>query len=144
MQRNSCDHAFQKIENTRWHLGISHFDEDKTVKFSFVDNGLGIIQTYNRKGLIKQIAGFFENNADILENAYKNGIESRTGLSWRGLGLPAIYEMYTDKIITNLVVITNNVFLDFDNKIFEPMNQSFTGTYYFWKINTNCTPSYFI
>lgn len=145
MLRNSCDHAFVEKESTVWHLSISHFEKESTVKYSFVDNGEGIIGTYNKKGLITQIGNFFNNNnAEILDNAFRNGIESRTGLTWRGKGLPTIFEMYQDNIISNLVVITNNVYLDFDNQIFENLNNNFNGTYYFWKVNKSCTPSYFI
>ncbi|MEI7525213.1 MAG: hypothetical protein WCJ95_12825 [Mariniphaga sp.] len=143
MLRNSCDHAFNNKENITWHIGLSHIEEENTVKFSFVDNGEGIITRYNQKGLITKVISYFKNDAEILENAFKSGIESRTGLPWRGLGLPTIFELYTDKIITNLVVITNHVFLDFDKNIAEKLQNGFSGTYYFWKINKSCAKSYF-
>ena len=143
MLRNSCDHAFMNEKNIIWHLGISHFEDQNTVKFSFVDNGEGIIKTYNSKGFLKEILSFFSNNAEVLETAFKDGMKSRTGLPWRGKGLPTIFEMYKEGIVTNLVVITNDVYLDFDRNIFEPISVSFSGTYYFWKIDTSCKPHYF-
>jgi hypothetical protein len=143
MMRNSCDHAFTNKKQIMWHLGISHFESEKSVKFSFVDNGSGILNTYNKKGLIKKIVDFFSDDADILDAAFKNGIESRTGLSWRGKGLPTIFEMYEDEIVTNLVVITNKVYLDFDRKIIKTIPVEFSGTYYFWVINNTCKPAYF-
>lgn len=143
MMRNSCDHAFNEKSDIIWHLGISHFDSENTCKFSFVDNGAGIISTYSRKGFINKIKNYFKNDADILDSAFKDGIESKTGLSWRGKGLPTIYEMYEDNIITNLIVISNNVYLDFDRGIHETLSSTFSGTYYFWKINDECQPSYF-
>jgi len=143
MMRNSCDHAFSNKRSVIWHLGITHFEKDNNCKFSFVDNGDGIISTYNRKGIFKKIASFFTDNGDILETAFKDGIQSRTGLSWRGKGLPTIFEMYSDKIITNLVVITNDVYLDFDRGINKSLKTDFSGTYYFWRIDNSCIPSYF-
>jgi hypothetical protein len=143
MMRNSCDHAFVNKSQIRWHLGISHFEIENSVKFSFVDNGAGILSTYMNKGILKKISAFFKDNADILETAFKDGIESRTGLSWRGKGLPTIFEMYSDKIITNLVIITNNVYLDFDRNIIKTISTKFVGTYYYWEINKTCTPAYF-
>jgi hypothetical protein len=143
MMRNSCDHAFVKKNSTLWHLGISHFEDTNCCKFSFLDNGEGIIKTYTKKGLLSSIASFFNNNAEILDTAFKDGIRSKTGLSWRGKGLPTIFEMYTDNIITNLIVITNDVYLDFDRKISKTMPTSFSGTYYFWKIDKTCEPYYF-
>lgn len=142
MVRNSVDHAFVDNGQIIWHLGISHFEDNKTCKFSFVDNGVGIINSFQKKG-INKIIDYFKDQADFLKTAYENGIKSRTGLSWRGKGLPTIYEMYSEGIITRLVIITNNVYLDFDNKVFKKMATPFDGTYYFWEINSKCEPSYF-
>lgn len=141
MMRNTCDHAFSEHENVMWHLGISHFEEQNLVKFSFVDNGKGIISTYSNRGIFTNIVSFFKNKAYLLEAAFKDGIESRTGLTWRGKGLPTIFEMYSENIVKDLVVITNNVYLDFDNNIFETMDIDFIGTYYFWKVDTTCSPN---
>lgn len=144
MLRNSCDHAFDNGDKINWHLGVSHLEKEKTVKFSFVDNGVGIIKTYYDKGLIQKVKGYFKDNAEVLEKAFKSGIDSRTGLPWRGKGLPTIYDLYRDNVITNLVVITNNVYLDFDNKTFEEINVPFSGTFYFWKVDQSCEPNYFL
>lgn len=143
MMRNSCDHAFLDKRAIVWHFGISHFEQENMCKFSFVDNGEGIINTYYHKGLINEAKRFFNNTAEILETAFRDGIKSRTGLSWRGKGLPTIFEMYEDNIITNLIVITNDVYLDFDRKITKTLNTRFSGTYYFWRITNTCEPSYF-
>lgn len=45
---------------------------------------------------------------------------------------------------TNLVVITNNVYLDFDKNIIQEINVPFSGTYYFWKVDKTCNPAYFL
>ena len=142
MMRNSCDHAFLNQKSIIWHLGISHFEFENCCKFSFVDNGIGIIKTYKKKGLFNKISNYFKKEEDFLYTAFKDGIESRTGLKWRGKGLPTIFEMYKDNIVTNLVVITNNVYLDYDRKIFKKLSVSFTGTYYFWQINQTCHPAF--
>jgi hypothetical protein len=94
--------------------------------------------------LLKTVISVFKDNSDVLETAFRNGIKSRTGLSWRGKGLPTIFEMYEDKIIKRLVVITNNVYLDFDNNIKMILPCGFNGTYYYWELDSNCTKSYFI
>lgn len=144
MLRNSCDHAFQTDNNVFWHLGVSHLEKENTVKFSFVDNGVGIIKKYYEDNSWQKVKDYFKSNSAILENAYKKGIESQTGLPWRGEGLPTIYELYKDNIITNLVVITNDVYLDFDKQKFEEIKVPFSGTYYFWRVNKSCTPAYFV
>ncbi len=143
MVRNSCDHAFKKEEFITWHFGLSHFEAEKLVKFSFVDNGKGIIKTFI-SSLLKQFVNLFSDNTDILTTAFKDGIESRTGLSWRGKGLPTIFELSSDKIISRLVVITNDVYIDFDRNIKVTLPVSYSGTYYYWEVDTNCIKSYFV
>ena len=138
MMRNSYDHAFKNENNVIWHLGISHDEDNKVVKFSFVDNGRGIIKSFS-EGFLGNVFNLFRDNTDLLETAFKDGIESRTGLSWRGKGLPTIYENYKDGYLTNLVVISNDVFIDFEREIYKKLNVPFKGTYYFWILNEKCT-----
>ncbi len=138
MMRNSHDHAFKNENSVIWHLGISHDEENKQVKFSFVDNGRGIIKSFS-EGFLGKLFNLFRDNCDLLETAFKNGIESRTGLSWRGKGLPTIFENYEEGYFKNLVVISNDVFIDFDKKIYKKLNVPFKGTYYFWLLNEECT-----
>ncbi len=142
MVRNSCDHAFKTEEGITWHFGLSHFEEAKLVKFSFVDNGKGIIKTFI-SGLLKRFVNLFQDNTDILTTAFRDGIESRTGLSWRGKGLPTIFELSSDKIVSRLVVITNDVYIDFDRNIKVTLPVSYSGTYYYWEVDSNCVKSYF-
>lgn len=137
MMRNSCDHAFRKESQIRWHFALSHSEKDKTVKFSFVDNGKGIIKTFT-EGILKNFLSLFKDNVDIVESAFENGIASRTGLSWRGKGLPTIYDSYKDNHIKNLVVISNNVYIDFDRHIRHKLSSAFSGTYYYWEVDQTC------
>ena len=143
MMRNSCDHAFKKGKIIIWHFGISHVEDSNLVKFSFVDNGRGIIKSFT-EGFLSRVLNFFSDNADILETAFKDGIESRTGLSWRGKGLPTIYENYKDGYIKNLVVISNDVYIDFDNEIYMKLEIPFSGTYYYWILNNECTKACYV
>lgn len=142
MVRNSCDHAFDKTHPT-WHLGLSHFDSENKVKFVFVDNGRGIISTF-KKTALKNFIHLFKNHADLIDTAFRDGIESRTGLSWRGKGLPTIFEMFTDKLISRLIVITNDVYIDFNSDIYVNLPIKYKGTYYYWEIDTTCKKAYFI
>ena len=144
MVRNSCDHAFIKnLDPITWHFGLSHLEEENKVKFSFVDNGKGIIKTFTDT-ILKTIFQTFKDNADFLCTAFNNGIESRTGLSWRGKGLPTIFDMYSDGIIKRFIVISNDVYIDFDNNIFVTLPINFSGTYYYWEIDNACVKKYFI
>ncbi|WP_282126101.1 hypothetical protein [Marinifilum flexuosum] len=138
MVRNSCDHAFSNSASVFWHFSLSHHEDEELVSYSFVDNGKGIIRTMSSKGIIDKIFDYFKSNSNILKAAFENGIESATGLPWRGKGLPTIYELYEDKVVTNLIVVSNNVFIDFDRNLRKEIKFPFSGTYYHWVINPSC------
>jgi anti-anti-sigma regulatory factor len=142
MMRNSCDHAFENNKKIRWHFSISHDESSNLTKFSFVDNGIGIIKTL-KEHKFKKILRYFTGNTDILETAFTDGIESRTGLPWRGKGLPTIFENYEERYIKTLLIITNGVFIDFDRKIKKELPVSFAGTYYYWEVDTTCVKACF-
>lgn len=137
MMRNSCDHAFSRTKDISWHLSISHDETNNRVKFSFVDNGAGIINTLKANAL-KKVVNFFTGSEDMLDTAFKNGIESRTGLEWRGKGLPSIFESFSEGYVKNLLVISNDVLLHFDNSKKETLPLSYKGTYYYWEIDKSC------
>jgi len=137
MIRNSCDHAFINQNNIIWHLGISHDDDLNQVKFSFVDNGRGIIKSLSERKLQK-VLNLFKDNVDLLDSAFRDGIRSRTGISWRGKGLPTIFENYQDGYFKNLIVISNDVFIDFEKNLSMKLEEPFNGTYYFWSLDTDC------
>ena len=138
MIKNSCKHAFKSDNNVRWHFAVSHDDNSKSVKFSFVDNGIGVVSSHDKGDLLKTFGGVFRNNAEFIEGAYTEGIKSKTGLSWRGTGLPTIYETFDLGIIKNFAVITNDVYCDFDNGTKQILNNQFKGTYYYWEVDKNC------
>jgi hypothetical protein len=143
MMRNSVDHAFKNIDKIKWHWSISHDESSKSVKFSFVDNGKGLISTF-KQGALKKLIHLFKDDVDLVETAFRDGIRSRTGLSWRGKGLPTIFESYEDQYIRNLVVITNDIYIDFDSGIKRKLNTSFKGTYYYWILDDSCTKACFL
>lgn len=144
MIKNSCKYAFKSNEKVRWHIAVNHDEENNKVKFSFVDNGIGIINSFEKSELLKIFSGFFRDNAEFIETAYKNGIESKTGKSWRGTGLPTIYETYEDKIIKKLVVITNDVYCDFEENKSIILKKTFSGTYYYWEMDRDCLKHSFL
>ena len=132
MIKNSCKHAFKSQDKVRWHIAVNHDEENKKVKFSFVDNGIGIINSFEKDDTAKIIKGLLRDNVEMIDLAYKSGIESKTGKSWRGTGLPTIYEAFDeDKIIKRLVVITNDVYCDFEKNIKKKIGKTFSGTYYY-------------
>lgn len=138
MIKNSCKHAFKSDTKVSWHFAVSHDQNSNIVKFSFVDNGIGVVSSHEKGNLLRTVGGVFRNNAEFIEGAYTEGIKSKTGLSWRGTGLPTIYETFDNGIIKNLAVITNDVYCNFDSEKKQVLTNRFKGTYYYWEIDKNC------
>lgn len=98
-----------------WTIGAK-FENDKII-FVAVDLGVGIIKTLNKK-LAEYVSDFIHNNDNlyILKSAFEGKYKSRSGEINRNQGLSSIKSLYDDKIIKDLLVITNNVILYFDDK----------------------------
>jgi hypothetical protein len=133
---NSIEH--NSIEK-RWCLGIK-FDNDKVI-CTVTDLGNGILETIRRK-FSKQISDAFSLRSDveILKRAFIQKYGSSTGEANRNKGLPSIKESFDKNYINNLLVVTNNVILQFNtNKLSKTFNDNliFTGTFYQWEMDKN-------
>lgn len=138
LMANSINHGFPNQEKKKWILSTSHLEQEKSVNFTFIDNGVGILKTLELK-ILKQLLTLFKGNHDLLLSAFKGEIGSRTGLSYRGKGLPFIFDSISKDYISNLFIITNNVILDFKNQKFYDIDIDFSGTFYYFELNEeNC------
>src|SRR5690606_25185524 len=108
-------------------------------RFSFVDNGEGILKTIKIrfKDRVSRIIGM-ANDGQLLREAFEGKFGSRTKLAYRGRGLPLIKKNFENGYIKNLVVISNNVFYDFTKGTFQILGTEFEGTFYFWELNEDC------
>lgn len=136
---NSIEHADSKDKH--WLLGVE-YGEGKVI-FTVTDVGKGILETLHRK--VKQgIVDIFTNKSDveILEGAFNQKYGSSTKEVNRNKGLPAVKERAKNKAIINLIVLTNNVVLHFDNKdlsqTFSKGSPRFKGTSYQWEMTKEC------
>lgn len=115
MMTNSVNHAFlANKRNTNWYLSIFHDEKNKRVKFCFIDNGQGIISTIHMRffGYLGKVF----NPSNVIKEAFDGKYGSRTKLTERGTGLLMIRDCFLGKIISNLKVITNNLFYDFESQ----------------------------
>lgn len=135
LMANSINHGFPNNGNKKWILSTSHYKHEKCVSFSFIDNGVGIINTLKLKFEDKIKFNIFKGNDDLLLSAFDGNIGSRTGLPFRGKGLPYILKMQKENYISNLFILTNNVILDFQSNKFYTINESYSGTFYFFEVN---------
>lgn len=138
LMANTVNHAYHKGQKG-WYLALDHCENEKSVRFSFVDNGDGILNTIKVrfKDRVSKMVGM-TNDGQLLQEAFEGKFGSRTRLAYRGRGLPLIKKNFESGYIKNLVVISNNVFYDFTEGTFQILGTEFEGTFYFWELNEDC------
>ena len=126
----------------QWIYGTK-FEEGKVIIVA-LDLGKGILESISRKfaDLIKDMLNS-NSHVEILEGAYNRKYGSKSGKPNRNRGLPSIKYANEKGEIKDLVVITNNVILDFSNKensrkFIPNKSRGFNGTLYSWQIDSSC------
>lgn len=132
---NTRNHAAPNNPDEKWWLSVYNNPRTKTSNISFIDNGVGIIESVKLK-FFKKIskAMGLSSESDILREVLEGKIASRTGQSHRGKGLPGIYGRANGQEIYNLKIISNRAFVDVEKQVFRQMNCEFVGTLLYWEI----------
>lgn len=105
---NAVEHGIENL-NINWWLSHEIDMKAKIAKYTFVDMGLGIVDSHKKAGL--PFKYFFLSNKHIVLDSLFGRLGSSTKQINRGRGLPQLREMIEKELITNLVLITNNVSL---------------------------------
>ena len=132
---NTHNHAAgKKLEIETWWATSYGNSLRKIVCYTFVDTGVGVFHSV-RVNLLKRAfrkIGITK-NFELLQEILQGNVESRTGLAYRGKGLPAIYQKAKSGDLKSLCIITNNVFADISQNLFFELNTPFRGTLYYWE-----------
>lgn len=143
LMTNTLEHA-DEIEGTqKWWVTATKDDENEKVTFSFVDYGRGIIKTLTHanqkryKGIVeKLLAKWTGDEAMLLKEVMEGALTlSEKEGSHYGNGLNSIYQDMEDGQLSNVIIISNNVFADVTNGKYHRMKESFPGTFICWEIN---------
>jgi hypothetical protein len=117
----------------------AHREHLKPLHFTFLDNGLTIPATIRRNlgEYLADIAGVLlpvvqTQDHRLIESALKGDFRTKTGVVYRGKGLPKIYEYSNNRNIENLVVISRNGYVGVANGIVKDLNEKFYGTLLSW------------
>jgi hypothetical protein len=135
---NSIEHGNNNIEEKNWLMAANFRNEE--IEFTLTDIGEGIIKTIKKKKLdtVLRNTGLMSSE-EVLLKSFEKHYNSRTLDINRNKGLPKIYDVATKNYIENLIVITNNVLMDFSNlEKSRELKINFNGTFYFWKLTKNC------
>jgi hypothetical protein len=143
MCSNSVEHANNERINKNWFLGVNCVEEsnlcNRHVVFTMTDVGLGILKTIKRKfGTIISEKMVQKSETEILYRAFQKQYQSKTEEVNRNRGLPRILDIFEKQHIKDLKVITNNVYLDFDERSkSRVLGKNLPGTFYYWVLDLN-------
>lgn len=153
LMQNTNNHAVVGKEGEKhWWLSVNPIKPENKVIFSFIDYGVGIFNSLQSKKEGNKFFGWaekiktrytFGNNAELLK-LIMDGEMHRivTGKHFRGKGLPGIKEALLRKQISNLFIITNNVFADIGSNNYRVLNNNFEGTFIYWELNDRSINNY--
>lgn len=139
VMNNTYEHASPStLKKQRWWLITDHNESENKVTVAFLDNGIGILKSFKswaeRKGIIKELKDRLRTDEAIFDDMMKAN-KSRTGLSYRGKGLPAIYDAFESNYFSDLTILSNNMFASFGVDNVEKLKRNFSGTLFYLELN---------
>ena len=146
LMQNTNNHAAEMGEEEKhWWLSVKHVANKKLVAFSFVDYGVGVFYSLKNKPRDNKFYGVLErlferfrygDNSDVLKLIFQGELhKTASGQPFRGKGLPGVYEALQKNKISNLAMITNNVFFNSATGEYRILQNEFQGTFVYWELN---------
>lgn len=146
LMQNTHSHAIigqEGVEN--WWISKNYDESNNTESFSFVDYGVGVFNSLEHKRPGTKFFGALDrirrsitepSNNKVLQLILEGELHrTSTGHYYRGKGLPGIKTAMERNQISNLYIITNDVYANVAAKIFVPLRNSFSGTFIYWELN---------
>jgi hypothetical protein len=144
MQNTNNHAAFSAKGDKHWWLSVNHDKDNKKVGFVFMDHGVGIFSSLNMKTPGNKWYGwgekvkraFGQKSSDyILEMLLSGKLHMTvTGQDYRGKGLPSVKLVLDRNQISNLYIITNNVYANITTGEYKLLKGFFQGTFYYWDL----------
>jgi hypothetical protein len=134
---NSQEHAKPGHEGAyKWFFNVYFDKHTKVTKFTFVDLGVGILKSIQTRdqGFFQQIFSISKSNVQLLKGILQGKVGSRTNQPNRGKGLPRMYQYFRQGLIHRFVVISNDVYADFERGNFRTLKRPFHGTLISWEL----------
>lgn len=148
LMHNTNNHAdLNKKGEKHWWLSVNHDKENKKVSFIFLDYGIGIFESLRNKpeeGKWEKLRNYIskminkDDNSNILKLLLEGEIHMTvTGKHYRGKGLPGIREALIRNDVSNLNIVSNNVYSNVTENEYIILDNEFSGTFVSWEINAN-------
>ena len=133
---NSVEHANEKRQDKNWLVSISL--EGNKVHYILTDTGFGILATLRKKNSQRfKDAVTIKSDSETLFDVFNKIYQSATGEINRYKGLPIILESFNEGFVSELKVVTNKVFYDFETNKSKELKYGFKGVLYSWTVSKN-------
>lgn len=150
LMQNTNNHAsLEKEGDKHWWLSVKHIKEQNRVAFSFVDYGVGVFYNLRNKPqgnkFFRSLERLFErfhygNDAEVLKLIFLGELhKTASGKPFRGKGLPGVYEALRRNKLSNLAMITNNVYFHSNGDEYRILKNEFQGTFIYWELTPQNT-----
>ena len=145
LMHNTHNHAYRAgAEDKHWWVSVQNIEGGNRACFSFVDYGVGVFYSLQHKEkahpLYNVVMQLFEElmhgtNAEILRAIFAGQLHrTSTGQSHRGKGLASIHRELERNGISNLVMISNDVYYNSDGEEYRILENPFDGTFVYWEL----------
>lgn len=130
---NAVEHGIRN-KDINWWLWREREIKEKCYRYVFVDMGVGILGSYKKAKTVPRYP--FRDKCSLLIEALNGHLGSTTRQLGRGRGLPQIMEIVKKEYVSDFMLITNCVSLQYKNgKFITKKVPNFVGTYCSWSIS---------
>lgn len=145
---NTNNHASPRQQGEKhWWLFVNQLPDENRAAFAFIDHGVGIPHSLTHKKRGGRFALFREqfvawlvgkSNLDIMRQVLSGDFHRQVaGQEFRGKGLPGIVQACQRGWLSNLVIISNDVYVDVGRNEFRSLRPPFEGTLVCWELRTD-------
>ena len=135
---NTMNHADGKKSNINWWLYYYLDETTNTLKFSFIDLGIGIFKSASFDTYKKYTKHIYQGNRLLVKPFLEGKIISsrKTDKYISGKGVKQIIDCAKLKEFKKFIIITNDVKIDVKTKESEEINDNFEGTFIYIEISS--------
>ena len=131
--QNTIGHAYKKTaKGGKWYVAAQYMQDDGEVEVTFLDTGEGIPNTVKRRFYEVPVIPFVGKDESLILSALKGELRTSTGLSYRGKGLPEIYNYFLNGDICKLAIASGKGFIDMSEPIH--LKNEFFGTLFSFRV----------
>jgi hypothetical protein len=136
---NTMNHADGKISNLDWWLYYYLDEQNDTIKFSFVDLGIGIFESASFDTYKKYAKHIYQGNRLLVKPFLEGKIISsrKTDNEISGKGVKQIIDCANLKEFKKFIIITNDLKIDVKTGESEELSNNFAGTFIYFEISSN-------